>query len=463
MRVFTTEEETLSRAEAATRIQENPFEQLLVWSAGDQGWVPWYRLGWLAVTVGTASEIYVHHAEDDTDGQTDAIEPRELRSLLRRMNPSDLQVWQPIAEAWSSLDQVEWIRELFLVDELYYSAAGEELLLPRWEALDRLDRDSASITHVATTVDGSEDLEWTDIGSQPLHWPYPLQEGSEPSKPGETVVPEVPVAGEVPAAGGVPPVDEADTRNLKPGVAVLHCPSPDGLPSETWLIRGTAFSGGRDDTRSTVLLAIEPFDHPERDAANRARSMRISSKHLAVQLSDSGFFITDLNSSNGTCVNDVSLVPQVPTPISAGDVVDVGQELQLACDVQTDASGIVQSGILRRVGNREDRSYVIGVGGMGASLDGLTLINPLMKGQEGVGWRLAWTTNGLRLDIAPQCRAAVSLFTQGVPRGEDEEGPWWVSSGDSIVVGGEVAVAILHVSKKASASALSRSMTMPAQ
>lgn len=434
MKVFTTEEETLSLEQVVVRIQENPFAQLLIWTVRQDAWTPWYEIGWLAVEVGSARNVHIHRTDEESNGESDLIEPREFGSLLGSAAATDIQVWDPGTESWTTLEAIEWISVLFLGSELYYSADGEELELRRWEVLRRLQQDADSITYVATSVQGSEDLEWSPISENPSHWPYPLEQDPESQPDG----PEV--------GGDLPPLDDRETRELKPGVAVIETPGPDGTPNETWLIRGPVFSAGRDDTKSTVLLAIEPFDDPVTHLMNRKQSMRISSKHLAVRIDGSGLSVTDLNSSNGTSVNDVPLVPLAAAALSTGDVVQIGQVLSLQCDVRTNQEGVTQSAVLARLGNRAERRYVVGTGGVGGVSGDLSSLEPLVSDQQGVSWRLAWTSNGLQFDIAPSCGERVSLTTARSIDRDASVGPRWLSSGDAIMVDGEVAAAVRHVS-----------------
>lgn len=428
MKVFTTEEETLSCEELRERVQVNPFEQMLVWMPGLEVWTPWYELGWVAVVLDRAAPVHVHVADDDAIEESRAIEVSEVGSLRESAAPAIIQIWDPVSEAWKLLEDIAWIAALFIDVAVYHAVDGEEVALPRIEALWRLQEEHGAFTHVAKPIDGSEELEWSLISDNAEHWPHP------------------PDGADVALSEGVQALEPSEFCDLRPGVAVIVGSAPNGPSAETWLVRGPIFSAGRDDTRSTVLLAIEPFDHPVENASNREQSMRISSKHLAVRIGDGGVTVTDLNSSNGTCVNDSRLEPLTPASLSTGDIVEVGQVLRLRCDIRSDSHGVVRCALLQRIGNREERRYALGEGGVGGSSGDLSSLEPLVSGQAGVGWRVAWTSKGLRLDVAPDSEGRVTLITAGSRQGSRGEGPWWLSPGDAVMVDGEIAAAIQHVS-----------------
>jgi hypothetical protein len=57
----------------------------------------------------------------------------------------------------------------------------------------------------------------------------------------------------------------------------------------------------------------------------QAHMLGVSRQHAAITFSDDGFTIEDLNSSNGTWINEIKLAPNQPRMLRNGDVVRLGQ------------------------------------------------------------------------------------------------------------------------------------------
>lgn len=61
---------------------------------------------------------------------------------------------------------------------------------------------------------------------------------------------------------------------------------------------------------------------------------RISRQHLKITLQGGKFFVTDLESRNGTFIGEVKLPPNQPTPINGSATLRLGQQTQLELDAQ---------------------------------------------------------------------------------------------------------------------------------
>jgi hypothetical protein len=57
----------------------------------------------------------------------------------------------------------------------------------------------------------------------------------------------------------------------------------------------------------------------------QAHMLGVSRQHAAITFSDGNYTIEDLNSSNGTWINENRLMPNQPRPLRNGDVVRLGQ------------------------------------------------------------------------------------------------------------------------------------------
>lgn len=71
-------------------------------------------------------------------------------------------------------------------------------------------------------------------------------------------------------------------------------------------------------------------DIPEGDfygvdlTAYRAKVLGVSRQHAAIDILEDGCAIEDLNSTNGTWLNETRLVPQQPHPLTTGDLIRLG-------------------------------------------------------------------------------------------------------------------------------------------
>ncbi|MCS6993938.1 MAG: FHA domain-containing protein [Anaerolineales bacterium] len=76
---------------------------------------------------------------------------------------------------------------------------------------------------------------------------------------------------------------------------------------------------GRRASASTtggLIVDLTPFDAIQRG---------VSRRHAAIHREEDGYYITDLNSTNGTRINGRRLLPNTPCRLSSGDVVSLGR------------------------------------------------------------------------------------------------------------------------------------------
>lgn len=64
----------------------------------------------------------------------------------------------------------------------------------------------------------------------------------------------------------------------------------------------------------------------------------ISQKHLCIELKDNKWTLADLDSSNGTFLNDDRLLPNKPCPLKNGDAIKIGEETLIRVKIESQAS-----------------------------------------------------------------------------------------------------------------------------
>lgn len=65
-----------------------------------------------------------------------------------------------------------------------------------------------------------------------------------------------------------------------------------------------------------LIVDLTPFD---------AIQLGVSRRHAVIHREEDGYYITDLNSTNGTRINGHRLLPNIPWRLSSGDVVTLGR------------------------------------------------------------------------------------------------------------------------------------------
>ncbi len=76
------------------------------------------------------------------------------------------------------------------------------------------------------------------------------------------------------------------------------------------------FLGAGLQARGGLVIDLVPFD---------AIQMGVSRRHALIHREEDGYYITDLNSTNGTRINGRRLLPNTPCRLSSGDIVRLGR------------------------------------------------------------------------------------------------------------------------------------------
>ncbi len=77
-----------------------------------------------------------------------------------------------------------------------------------------------------------------------------------------------------------------------------------------------AILGRRAAGTGGLVIDLVPFD---------AIQMGVSRRHALIHREEDGYYITDLNSTNGTRINGRRLLPNTPCRLSSGDIVRLGR------------------------------------------------------------------------------------------------------------------------------------------
>jgi pSer/pThr/pTyr-binding forkhead associated (FHA) protein len=104
---------------------------------------------------------------------------------------------------------------------------------------------------------------------------------------------------------------------LQPDLIALHLP---GLQAPIIIQGEDNIVLGRGEEADLVLTDIE-FD------ADPQALMSVSRKHAAIHRTDAGFFLEDLNSTNGTWLNGRILIPGQPYRLRSADQVRLGEQI----------------------------------------------------------------------------------------------------------------------------------------
>lgn len=153
--------------------------------------------------------------------------------------------------------------------------------------------------------------------------PPPAQTGG-----GSSPVPPAPATGTAGNAFGAPPappiqsVSTPTTRGTGTGGAlILFVTGPYGDEKVDW--KGTEILLGRNDAKTRVFPEVNLDD----SAASR--------RHLSIWLDeiDNRYYAQDLESANGTMLNDRDLKPGEPTILNNGDVLKIGTRYSIKVQI----------------------------------------------------------------------------------------------------------------------------------
>ena len=121
----------------------------------------------------------------------------------------------------------------------------------------------------------------------------------------------------IPVSDLIPPVERPSTgtEDLRFGTVALH-------------VMGEKSPIIVDAQDAPIILGRNVFgeDAPTIDLTNyHGRLLGVSRHHAAIHMTDDGYTLEDLNSSNGTWLNDVRLFSNRPVPLRNGDMLRLGQ------------------------------------------------------------------------------------------------------------------------------------------
>jgi hypothetical protein len=124
-----------------------------------------------------------------------------------------------------------------------------------------------------------------------------------------------------------PPIDQT----LVAPVASMPGPPPQPKsqpPRPARLRLKVLLSPSPPPSKETVITTF-PFVIGRNGCDFNIPDQRISRRHVEITNQNGKFFITDLDSRNGTFIGDMKLPPHQPTPVNNSTVVQVGQQTQL--------------------------------------------------------------------------------------------------------------------------------------
>jgi len=114
---------------------------------------------------------------------------------------------------------------------------------------------------------------------------------------------------------GTVSIMQPSVSELSKSTVTLYLPDFD----KTMPLEGKKkYTLGRVSTGQQILPDVDLADY-------NAFEQGVSRLHAAIEIDDSGFFITDLGSSNGTRINNEKLVPLRPHGVQHGDVITLGK------------------------------------------------------------------------------------------------------------------------------------------
>jgi hypothetical protein len=121
-----------------------------------------------------------------------------------------------------------------------------------------------------------------------------------------------------------PPIDQ--TLMSQPGVEV----SQPRLPR----LRLKVLQSPTSSAEKEKLITTFPFVIGRDGCDFNIPDQRISRRHAEITVRDGKFFVTDLESRNGTFIGTTKLPPHTPTPLNGSTVVRLGQQTQIELEPQ---------------------------------------------------------------------------------------------------------------------------------
>ena len=151
-----------------------------------------------------------------------------------------------------------------------------------------------------------------------------------------------------------PPHESYRNANVK--IEMLGFGHP---PRTLFLQHGPSTTFGRDPSRSSLRLLVEPVDPPDVYAQNIQKSMDISSQHFAIDFTGQSPLIRDLNSTNGTFLSGQKLTANIQATLSEGDLISIASSLTLKVRLGPSANNKRSWLHLERTNNLPHTSYLL--------------------------------------------------------------------------------------------------------
>jgi pSer/pThr/pTyr-binding forkhead associated (FHA) protein len=300
-------------------------------------WLSWVALiGW-CIPLGTLATYITTAAPQDTLAQhahgqdSTALQEHALEDPARQIEPLGAgQTWARLIPVESTLSIQSHPLTLTRQVTIIGREADNDIML---------DDVSASRHHVEIRWDHGHaqikdlgSMNGTFVNQQVARGPVPLKSGdiiklgvrqfrfeqvATVNKRGNT---PVPIEETRKMAGTGRPANHSRPRLLP--ILKLHALNGHAVNGE-WDIRGAVMILGRDE-----------------DCAICLPDSSVSRRHAQIMRQPDGYFVSDLQSSNGTCLNDAPL--SAPALLRPGDMLQLG-EIVLRCEVASSASQTTQA------------------------------------------------------------------------------------------------------------------------
>lgn len=128
-----------------------------------------------------------------------------------------------------------------------------------------------------------------------------------------------------------PPIDQTMLANPAPKIAPL--PLQPAKPRQPRL-RLKVLEAPTSPPEKDKFITTFPFVIGRNDSNFNIPDQRISRQHVEITLREGQFFVTDLESRNGTFIGEIRLPPRTPMPVSGLTVVRLGQQTRLELEPQ---------------------------------------------------------------------------------------------------------------------------------
>lgn len=147
-----------------------------------------------------------------------------------------------------------------------------------------------------------------------IYWNRPAKKETLPSPLPRPPIDQTMMGKPAPNVAPPPQAQPAKPRQPRLRLKVLQAPAPP--PEKDKFITTFPFVIGRNDSNFNIS------------------DQRISRQHVEISLHEGKFFVTDLESRNGTFIGETRLPPRTPTPMNGLTIVRLGQQTRLELEPQ---------------------------------------------------------------------------------------------------------------------------------